>query len=68
VQVSSLQGRFILPYSGPYVASKFAVEAMAETFRYEVAPLGIEVCIVEPGDFMTEMKEKAPGYAARDEG
>lgn len=68
VQVSSLQGRFILPYSGPYVASKFAVEAMAETFRYEVAPFGIEVCIVEPGDFMTEMKEKASGYAAEDVG
>lgn len=67
VQVSSLQGRFILPYSGPYVASKFAVEAMAETFRYEVAPFGIEVCIVEPGDFMTEMKEKARGYAAGDQ-
>lgn len=67
VQVSSLQGRFILPYSGPYVASKFAAEAMAETFRYEVAPFGVDVCVVEPYDFMTEMKEKAAGYAARDQ-
>jgi NAD(P)-dependent dehydrogenase (short-subunit alcohol dehydrogenase family) len=66
VQISSLQGRFILPYSGPYVASKFAAEAMAETFRYEVAPYGVEVCIVEPYDFMTAMKQKAAGYAAAD--
>jgi NAD(P)-dependent dehydrogenase (short-subunit alcohol dehydrogenase family) len=66
LQVSSLQGRFILPYSGPYVASKWAAEGMAETLRYEVAPLGVEVCVLEPYDFMTEMKDKAPGYAAHD--
>lgn len=59
IQISSLQGRFILPYSGPYVASKFAVEGAMETFRYEVAPHGVEVCLIEPGDFMTEMKVKA---------
>lgn len=66
IQLSSLQGRFILPYSGPYVASKFAVEGALETFRYEVAPFGVEVCIIEPGDFMTEMKEKARQYTAAD--
>jgi len=66
IQVSSLQGRFILPYSGPYVASKHAVEGMAETFRYEVAPFGIEVCIVQPYDYGTEMKEKAVDHVAAD--
>jgi NAD(P)-dependent dehydrogenase (short-subunit alcohol dehydrogenase family) len=66
LQISSLQGRFILPYSGPYVASKHAAEGMAETFRYEVAPYGVEVCVVEPYDYLTEMKDKAPGYAAAD--
>lgn len=66
LQISSLQGRFILPYSGPYVASKHAVEGMAETFRYEVAPFGIEVCIVEPYDYGTEMKDKASAHVATD--
>lgn len=66
IQVSSLQGRFVLPYSGPYVASKFAVEGMAETFRAEVSPFGIQVSIVEPFDYMTEMKDKARDHLARD--
>jgi NAD(P)-dependent dehydrogenase (short-subunit alcohol dehydrogenase family) len=39
---------------------------MAETLRYEVAPLGVEVCVLEPFDFLTEMKDKAAGYAAHD--
>lgn len=67
VQVSSLQGRFVLPYSGPYVASKFAVEGMAETFRAEIAPFGVEVSIIEPFDYMTEMKLKARDHVARNE-
>ena len=66
VQISSLQGRFILPYSGPYVASKFAVEAAMETFRYESAPYGVEVCIIQPYDFMTEMKQKAASHQPTD--
>jgi NAD(P)-dependent dehydrogenase (short-subunit alcohol dehydrogenase family) len=67
VQISSLQGRFILPYSGPYVASKWAVEGALETFRYELAPFGIEVVVVEPFDFMTEMKEKAVHHQPADQ-
>jgi NAD(P)-dependent dehydrogenase (short-subunit alcohol dehydrogenase family) len=66
VQISSLQGRFILPYSGPYVASKFAVEAAMETFRYESAPYGVDVCIIQPYDFMTEMKQKAASHQPTD--
>lgn len=66
VQLSSLQGRFILPYSGPYVASKWAVEGAMETLRYEVAPFGVEVCIVEPYDYLTEMKQKAASHTPAD--
>jgi NAD(P)-dependent dehydrogenase (short-subunit alcohol dehydrogenase family) len=66
IQISSLQGRFILPYSGPYVASKWAVEGALETFRYELAPHGVEVVIVEPYDFMTEMKAKARDHQPAD--
>lgn len=66
IQISSLQGRFILPYSGPYVSSKWAIEGAMETYHYELAPFGIEICIVEPYDFLTEMKEKAKNYVADD--
>ena len=47
--VSSLLGRFVLPFLGPYNASKWALEAMAENYRVELGALGIESAIVEPG-------------------
>lgn len=66
IQISSLQARFILPYSGPYVASKWAIDAATEQFRYELASFGIEFTSVQPYDFLTEMKEKAVNYVAAD--
>ncbi|WP_437274662.1 SDR family oxidoreductase [Sorangium sp. So ce375] len=53
VHVSSTLGRVVMPLCGHYCASKFALEAMAEGCRYELAPLGIDVAIVEPGLFPT---------------
>ena len=53
ITISSLQGRVVIPYSGMYTASKFAVEALSETYRYELAPSGIDVALVEPGGFLT---------------
>ncbi len=66
VQTSSLQGRFILPYSGPYVAGKWAAKGALETFRYELAPHGVEEVIVEPCDVMTEMKARAKDHQPAD--
>lgn len=66
LQVSSLQGRFVLPYSAPYVASKHAVEGAFDTLRYELVPFGIEVTLLQPFDFATEMKAKAREHAAAD--
>lgn len=51
--VTSLLGRFTLPFYGPYNASKWALEALAENYRSELSGLGIETCIVEPGGFPT---------------
>jgi len=48
VQVSSLIGRLVLPAMVPYSAVKHAVEAYAEGWRYELAPLGVDSVIVEP--------------------
>lgn len=53
IQLSSIAGRFSAPGFGIYNASKFGVEGLSEAMRYELAPLGIDVAIVEPGPFST---------------
>lgn len=59
IQISSILGRALFPFSGIYCASKFAVEALAESFYYDLGPLGIESVIIEPGPFPTEQANKA---------
>ena len=58
ISVSSLLGRFVLPFFGPYNASKFAVEAMADNYRVELSGFGIESCLIEPGGYPTDFMEK----------
>lgn len=53
IQVSSTAGRAAFPGFGIYHASKWGLEGMSEAMRYELAPLGIDVVIVEPGPFET---------------
>ncbi len=53
MHVSSLLGRVVMPFYGPYNASKWALEALAENYRVELAPVGIDSVIVEPGGFNT---------------
>lgn len=52
--ISSLSARLAVPFQGPYSPSKWAAEALAESYRMEVSNLGIESCIVEPGAFPTK--------------
>jgi NAD(P)-dependent dehydrogenase (short-subunit alcohol dehydrogenase family) len=59
VYVSSTVGRFVFPFGGIYTASKWALEALAETSYYELTPFGIDVAIVEPGAYATEIGGKA---------
>lgn len=68
VQISSLLGRIAIPFYGPYNASKWAVEALAENYRVEISQLGIESCLVEPGGYPTTFIDHLvrPGDAARD--
>jgi NAD(P)-dependent dehydrogenase (short-subunit alcohol dehydrogenase family) len=54
INVSSIVGRLALPYASPYVATKFAVEGLSESLRYELAPFHIRVKMVEPGSISTE--------------
>lgn len=61
VYVSSVVGRLIIPFGGIYTASKWALEALAETSSYELAPFGVDVAIVEPGAYPTEIISKIGG-------
>lgn len=50
---SSIGGLVGLPFQGMYSASKFAVEGYCEALRLEVRDFGIDVTVIEPGDFAT---------------
>ena len=53
LNVSSLLGRVVLPFYGPYNATKWAVEALSENYRVELSQFGVDVAIIEPGGFPT---------------
>lgn len=55
VNVSSQLGRVIVPAGGPYSATKFALEALSEQLAYELAPHGVDVCIIQPGGYPTKV-------------
>jgi NAD(P)-dependent dehydrogenase (short-subunit alcohol dehydrogenase family) len=71
VMISSVGGQVVMPGFGVYCATKFALEAVAETLAAEVAPFGIKVMAVEPGAFRTNlfgpgaavMSAENPAYA-----
>ncbi|EHQ24810.1 SDR family oxidoreductase [Mucilaginibacter paludis] len=58
INVSSGYGRFSAPFSVVYSASKFALEGLSEGLHYELRPLGVDVSIIQPGAFPTEMSQK----------
>jgi len=60
VQISSLAGRVVLPFFGIYNASKFAVEAMSEAYRYDLSGWGIDSVIVEPGPYDSNLLNTIP--------
>jgi NAD(P)-dependent dehydrogenase (short-subunit alcohol dehydrogenase family) len=53
VNISSVMGRIIIPFAGAYTASKYALEGLSESYRYELAGTGVDVTIIEPGGFGT---------------
>jgi len=75
INISSLVGRTTFPGMGVYGATKYAVEALSDALRQEVAGFGIKVVIIEPGFVATSLGEAAdvqggagqeipPAYAA----
>lgn len=57
--VSSIQGRLVLPLIGPYGASKWALEALAETLAIETGHFGVKVSVVQPGAVSSGGAERA---------
>jgi NADP-dependent 3-hydroxy acid dehydrogenase YdfG len=53
INIGSILGRVTFPFLGIYGASKFAVEALTDSLRYEVSQLGVEVVEVQPSAYPT---------------
>jgi NAD(P)-dependent dehydrogenase (short-subunit alcohol dehydrogenase family) len=59
VFIGSISGKVATMLTGPYAASKFAIEAIGESLRAELHPWGISVSVVEPGAIKTPIWDKA---------
>jgi len=59
VNVGSILGRVTIPFFGLYGASKYAVEAMTDSYRYELSQLGVDVVLVQPSAYPTNMYSAA---------
>jgi NAD(P)-dependent dehydrogenase (short-subunit alcohol dehydrogenase family) len=58
LQIGSVVGRLAFPFLGLYGATKFALEGLTESYRYELAPFGIDAAIIEPGTYPTPIAAK----------
>jgi NADP-dependent 3-hydroxy acid dehydrogenase YdfG len=59
INVGSILGRITFPFFGLYGASKYAVEALTDSYRYELSQLGVEVVLVQPSAYPTNMYASA---------
>jgi len=65
VQCSSVLGLIAAPYRGAYCASKFALEALSDTLRLELAGTGVRISLIEPGPINTRFIEASVAAAHR---
>ena len=61
INVSSVGGKIGIPLNSAYISSKFALEGLSESMRYELAQFGIDVILIEPGVVKTNFFENAEG-------
>jgi NAD(P)-dependent dehydrogenase (short-subunit alcohol dehydrogenase family) len=59
VNISSVGGKIAMATYGPYAGTKFALEAVSDSLRREIAPLGVQVVVVGPGAVRTGMADRA---------
>ena len=64
VNIGSMGGRLTFPGGGHYHATKYALEALSDALRFELAGFGIDVVLLEPGLITTEFGEAAAGAMA----
>ncbi|MEH0821688.1 MULTISPECIES: oxidoreductase [unclassified Micromonospora] len=64
INVGSMGGRLVFPGGGYYHASKYAVEAITDALRFEAAPFGVQVSLIEPGLIRTGFGDTAAGTLA----
>ncbi|MBN2519691.1 MAG: SDR family oxidoreductase [Bacteroidales bacterium] len=57
INISSLGGLMGLPFQGMYSATKFAIEGLSESLRYELKNTGIKIVLINPGDFKTNFTD-----------
>jgi NAD(P)-dependent dehydrogenase (short-subunit alcohol dehydrogenase family) len=55
LNIGSVLGRVTLPFIGLYGATKFALDSISQSYRYELAPLGVDVVLVQPGAYPTDI-------------
>lgn len=65
VNIGSIVGRMTLPFGGAYCSSKYAVEAVSDALRMELAPFGIDVVLVEPGPIRSAFVENSARTVGR---
>lgn len=63
INVSSVAGRITIPFFGIYHASKWALEGYSQSLRYELATSGVDVVLIEPGPFSTNLFGTSPAPA-----
>ena len=59
VNISSVGGKVAMATYGPYAGTKFALEAVSDSLRREIAPLGVQVVVVEPAAVRTKIGDRA---------
>ncbi len=65
LNISSLAGRMSMPVNGGYSATKYALEAISDAARQELAPFGIRVILVQPGSIATRFSDSMNARSAK---
>jgi NAD(P)-dependent dehydrogenase (short-subunit alcohol dehydrogenase family) len=63
INISSISWKLVTPVGGTYSATKFALEALSDALRMELAPFGIQVVLIEPGNIQTNFNATAQAHA-----
>ena len=65
INISSVGGKIAMATYGPYAGTKFALEAVSDALRREMAPFGVKVVVVEPAAVRTKIGDRAIATAHR---